>query len=257
MSLLAGQSAVVTAGAAGIGRALAETFLREGARVAVCDIDAAAVAEFGQAYPDAMAVIADVGDEAQMAAFLDAAAEAHGGPDIVCSNAGTGGPAAAIEDLSLDDWQGVLNSNLQGAFLTCRWAAARMKAQGKGCLILTSSTAGLFGYPLRTPYATAKWGIIGLMKSLAIELGPSGIRVNAICPGSVEGDRMDRVVANEARARGVSEDEVRGSYVANTSLRTWVSAQDIANMALFLASDAGTKISGQAIAVDGNTETKA
>ena len=159
--------------------------------------------------------------------------------------------------MSLADWQGVLSSNLQGAFLTSRWAAGQMKARGRGSLILTSSTAGLFGYPLRTPYATAKWGVIGLMKSLAIELGPSGIRVNAICPGSVEGDRMDRVVANEAMAKGVSAQEVRDAYVANTSLRTWISAQDIANMALFLASEAGSKISGQALAVDGNTETKA
>ncbi|MBT4077479.1 MAG: SDR family oxidoreductase, partial [Gammaproteobacteria bacterium] len=122
---------------------------------------------------------------------------------------------------------------------------------------LTSSTAGIMGYPFRSPYAAAKWAIVGICKTLAMELGSAGIRVNAICPGAVEGDRMDRVLANEAKARGISEDEVRASYVTGVSMKTWVSAQDIAASALFLASDAGAKISGQILSVDGNTETLA
>lgn len=132
-----------------------------------------------------------------------------------------------------------------------------MRAQGSGLIILTSSTAGLFGYPFRSPYAAAKWGIVGLTKTLAMELGEAGVRVNAICPGAVEGERMDRVVAKEAEARAMSEDEVRASYVTGVSMKTWVKPQDIANLAVFLASDQAAKISGQIMAVDGHTETLA
>ena len=255
MISLDGQTAVVTAGAAGIGRAMAETFMAAGAKVAICDVDPEAVSQFQSDHPDALARVADVTNEAQIGAFLEETAKL-GPPDIVCANAGIGGPASVIEDLSLEDWKDCLSVNLDGAFLTCRWAAAQMKPRGKGLVLLTSSTAGQFGYPFRSPYATAKWGIIGLMRTLAVELGPHGIRVNAICPGSVEGPRMDRVVANEARARGVSEADVRKAYVEGVSMKTWVSAQDIANTALYLASDLGAKVSGQDLAVDGHTENK-
>jgi NAD(P)-dependent dehydrogenase (short-subunit alcohol dehydrogenase family) len=174
---------------------------------------------------------------------------------VVAANAGIGGPAGAVEDISFEAWKSTLAVNLDGAFLTCRRAAPVLKAQGAGLLLLTASTAGLFGYPCRSPYAVAKWGIIGLMKTLAMELGPAGVRVNALCPGAVSGPRMDRVVANEAAARGISEAEVRALYVKGVSMKTWVEADDIADMALFLASDMGRKISGQAMAVDGHTET--
>ena len=121
-------------------------------------------------------------------------------------------------------------------------------------MVLTSSTSGQWGVPTRSPYVAAKWGILGLMKTLAMELGPSGVRVNAICPGAVEGDRMERVVAMEAAAKGQDADDVRALYAQGTSLRTWVTADDLADTVLFLTSDAGRKISGQAIAVDGHTE---
>ena len=241
----------VTAGATGIGGTLVRRFTEAGAQVAFCDVDASAVAAqlHGTGY------VADVTDEAAMAEIFTKIDAQLGGIDVVCANAGIGGPAGKIEDIALADWQATLNVNLTGAFLTCRWAAAQMRAQKSGLILLTSSTAGLFGYPYRSPYATAKWGVIGLMKTLAMELGPAGIRVNALCPGSVTGDRMDRVVANEAAARGIPEQDVRDSYVTGVSMKTWVSADDIADTALFLASDAGRKISGQAMAIDGHTET--
>ena len=176
---------------------------------------------------------------------------------MVAANAGIGGPAGAIEDLGLAEWRACLSVNLDGAFLTAQWAARVMKAQGAGLLLLTSSTAGLFGYPMRSPYATAKWGIIGLMKTLAMELGPFGVRVNALCPGAVEGPRMDRVVTAEARAHGEDEAAIRRRYVEGVSLKTWVTAEDVAAMAAFLASPIGAKISGQALAIDGHTETLA
>ena len=255
MKGLSGARVLITAGAAGIGRVMAERFQAEGARVAVCDVDAGAVADMQAANPGILARVADVTEEGAVDAFFDEVLAAFGGLDVVAANAGIGGPAGAIEDLTLGGWKDTLAVNLDGAFLTCRRAAPVLKAQGSGLLLLTSSTAGLFGYPYRAPYAVAKWGIIGLMKTLAMELGPSGVRVNALCPGAVSGPRMDRVVANEARARGVGEDEIRQLYVKGVSMKTWVEADDIADMALFLASDMGRRVSGQAMAVDGHTET--
>ncbi|MEO0763362.1 MAG: SDR family oxidoreductase, partial [Pseudomonadota bacterium] len=160
-----------------------------------------------------------------------------------------------VQTLSLEDWRACLAVGLDGTFLTARWAARVLGDQGSGLLLLTASTAGLHGYPGRLPYAAAKWGVIGMMKSLAMELGPSGVRVNALCPGAVEGPRMDRVVAAEAAAGGETEATARARYVQGVSLRSWVRAEDVASAALFLASSAGARISGQALAVDGHTET--
>ena len=248
---------VVTAGASGIGRAIAERFLSEGDRVAICDIDEAAVAEFATAWPEAMTAAADVTSETEMAAFLNAVEASWGGADVVCANAGTGGPAGWIEDLDYGEWQRCIATNLHGSFLTCRWAARVMRAERAGLIVLTSSTAGIAGYPLRSPYAAAKWALVGLTKTLAMELGPAGVRVNAVCPGAVEGPRMDRVVAMEASAQGVDEREVRRNHAAGVSMKTWVTAADVAGTVHFLASDAASRISGQVLAVDGHTETLA
>jgi len=245
----------ITGGGSGLGRMMAERFIAEGDRVAICDADHEAVQDFQTAHPDQIAMTADVTDEAEMAAFFDRIDRDWDGVDVVCANAGTGGPAGRIEDMSLADWNRCVEVNLSGAFLTCRWAAGRMRAAGQGLIVLTSSTAGQFGYPLRSPYATAKWGIVGLTKTLAMELGPAGVRVNAICPGAVEGDRMDRVVAMEAAASGLTEDVVRAQYVRGVSLRTWVTAEDVADTVLWLASPQAKRISGQIMAIDGHTET--
>ena len=242
----------VTAGAGGIGLTLARRFAEGGARVAVSDVDAEAVA----ALPGGIrGFAADVTDEAAMAEVFTTLDADWDGVDVVCANAGTGGPAGPIETLDLAGWRACLAANLDGAFLACRWAAAHMKRQGGGLILLTSSTAGLFGYPNRSPYATAKWGVIGLAKTLAMELGAYGVRVNALCPGAVEGPRMERVLAMEAAARGTTPEAMRQVYVQGTSLKTWVTADDVAEMALYLASPAGARISGQALAIDGHTET--
>ena len=251
------QRVLITGGASGIGLGLARRFAERGDRIALCDADGAAVAQAAKTLPDAICRQADVTDAAQMDAFLGEVEDAWGGVDVVCANAGTGGPAGLIEDLDFDAWQACLSVILNGAFLTCRWAARIMRAQKSGCIIVTSSTAGQWGYPYRAPYATAKWGLIGLTKTLAMELGPMGVRVNVICPGAVEGDRMDRVVAMEAKASNRPEQDVREQYVRGTSMRTWVTVDDLADTALFLASPAASKMSGQIIAIDGHTETNA
>jgi len=245
---------LVTGGASGIGRAIVEYFHKEKAQIAICDADAEAVETFLADFPDAIAEVCDVRNEAQMAAFFERVEAAWGGVDVVCANAGTGGPAGRIEELDFQAWQDCVGVNLFGAFLTCRWAAKVMKAQGSGMIAITSSTSGMFGVPYRSPYVAAKWGLVGLMKTLAMELGPFGVRVNAIAPGAVEGPRMERVLQMEAAADGRDIEEVRALYAEGTSMRTWVTGQDIAQMVGFLASDAASKVSGQLMAVDGHTE---
>ena len=246
---------VITGGASGIGARMAERFAEIGDQVAVCDASAEAVAEFAARNPGIRAVQADVRDEAQMDAFLGSVEDDWQGVDLVCANAGTSGPAGRIEEIGLREWQDCVAVNLFGAYLTCRWAARVMRAQGSGSIVMTSSTSGQWGHPNRSPYAAAKWGIIGLMKTLAMELGPAGVRVNAICPGAVEGPRMESVLQKEAEANGKEPDQIRREYADGTSMRTWVSADDIADTVLWLASPAASKISGQAIAIDGHTET--
>lgn len=242
---------VITAGASGLGLAMARAFADAGDRVVVCDVDGAAVATLPTGI---RGVQADVTDEAAMGAFIAGVEGDWGGADIVISNAGIGGPAGPIEALDFADWQRCLSVNLDGAFLTCRWAARVMRAQGSGVILLTSSVSGLFGFPWRTPYVAAKWGIVGLTKALASELGPAGVRVNAICPGAVEGPRMDRVIAMEAAAQSRSEADVRAGFTEGVALRRFVTAEEVAAMAVFLASPGAAAISGQAMAVDGHTE---
>ena len=221
----------------------------------ICDIDAEALAATKDAHPELGGSRTDVAHEGAVDAMFVAIEQTFGGLDVLVNNAGIAGPTGPIETLDPAEWRRCVAVNLDGAFLCARRAVPLLKAAGGGAIINISSTAGLMGYPLRTPYASAKWAVIGLTRSLAIELGPFGIRVNAICPGSVEGARMARVIEAEAAARGVSEEEVRQGYVRTTSLRSFISPEDIAAMALFLCSDLGASISGQAIAVDGNTET--
>lgn len=248
---------VITAAAQGIGRAMAEAFLAAGARVHICDLDAERLTAFSDAAPALGTTLADVAASDEVARLFAEAEDRLGGLDVLINNAGIAGPAGPIEDCALEDWRRTLAVGLDGAFHCLRQAVPLLKAAGAGSIINISSTAGLMGYPLRAPYTAAKWALVGLTKSLAVELGPFGIRVNAICPGSVDGPRMDSVIAAEAAARGRTPEQVRESYMRNVSLRTFIDARDIAETALFLASDAGAKISGQALAVDGHTESLA
>ncbi|MGB1389532.1 MAG: SDR family oxidoreductase [Paracoccaceae bacterium] len=241
---------LITAGASGIGRAMAEAFSASGAQVWVTDIDETALANCPDNWQRS---VANAADESDVAGIFQQIDTVWGGLDALCANAGIAGPTAAIEDIDLQDWRRCLSVNLEGAFLSAKYATRRLKAQGSGSIVLTSSTAGQYGYPFRAPYASAKWAVIGLMKTLSMELGPFGIRANAICPGAVEGPRMEGVLAREAAAKGMTRDAVYAGYAAGTSMGRFVEASDIANMAVFLASDAARLVSGQVIAVDGHT----
>ena len=240
---LSGKTALITAGASGVGRAMAAAFDAAGASVAIVDVDEAALAACPAHW---RRECFDVTDEPTIEEMLDDLSV-----DILCANAGVAGPTASVEDIALADWRACLAVNLDAAFLFAKHAAPQMKARGAGVMLFTSSTAGLHGYPQRSPYAAAKWAVIGLAKTLAMELGPHGVRANALCPGSVEGPRMDGVIAREAAAKGRSPAEIRQGYAAGTAMRTFVEARDVANMAVFLASDAARHVSGQAISVDG------
>ncbi|WP_300029049.1 SDR family oxidoreductase [uncultured Roseobacter sp.] len=238
---------LITAGASGIGRAMGEAFAAAGYAVAVTDVDKAAL----RACPDSWACYqADATDEAAMRGIIGG----MGALDVLCANAGIAGPTALVEDIDVTDWQRCISVNLEGAFLAAKHAIPAMKHAGRGAIVLTSSTAGLYGYPNRAPYAAAKWAVIGLMKTLAMELGPFGIRANAICPGAVEGPRMEGVLAREAAAKGMTRDAVYAGYAAGTSMKRFVTREEIAGMAVFLGSEAARSVSGQVIAVDGHTE---
>ena len=242
---------LVTAGASGIGRAIGEAFAEAGHEVWVTDVDAAALHGCPTDWHHS---VVDAADPAAMAELFAQIGTDWGGLDVLCANAGIAGPTALVEDVAWDDWKACVDVTLGGAFLSAKHAARMMKAQGAGAIVLTSSTAGIYGYPNRAPYAAAKWGVIGLMKTLAMELGPFGIRANAICPGAVEGPRMDGVLDREAAAKGMSRDAVYAGYAAGTSMKTFVEARDVAQMALFLGSNAARYVSGQVISVDGHTE---
>ena len=244
---------LVTAGGSGIGLVIAQAFAEAGDRVHVCDIDRSCL-EALSASSGIGTSVADVSDPDQVAALFDDVLGELGGLDVLVNNAGASGPTGPIESLSFDDWRRTMAVNLDGQFLCTRHAVPMLKTAGGGSIVNISSTAGLHGYPMRAPYSAAKWGVIGLTKTLAMELGPHDIQVNAICPGSVGGERMDRVVAAEARVRKVTEATVREGFLTQTSMKTFIDAGDVAALALFLCSDAGAKISGQALAVDGHTE---
>ena len=242
---------LITAGGSGIGRAMAEGFAAAGHQVWVTDVNADSLSDLPAGW---QASVVEAADEDSVAALFAEVREQWGGLDVLCANAGIAGPTALIEDIALEDWRKCVSVNLEGCFLAAKYAAPLMKSARAGSIIVTSSTAGQYGYPNRAPYASAKWAVIGLMKTLAMELGPYGVRANAICPGAVEGPRMEGVLEREAAAKGMSRDQVYEGYASGTSMRSFVEARDIANMAVFLGSDAARLVSGQVIAVDGHTE---
>ncbi|MFT5895125.1 MAG: NAD(P)-dependent dehydrogenase (short-subunit alcohol dehydrogenase family) [bacterium] len=252
--MVKGLRVLVTAGASGIGLAIAETMAREGARLYVCDISERALAACAAGHPDWGTSLCDVSQESQVAKLFKDVATELGGLDVLVNNAGIAGPTGGIESLSIDDWNQTIDVNLNAQFYCTRLAVPMLKQSANASIICLSSVAGRLGYAYRTPYAATKWAIIGLVKSLAIELGPHGIRVNALLPGIVEGPRIEQVISARASAVGVTHEEMTEEYINKVSLRKMVTAEDVANQALFLCSSLGARISGQPISICGNVE---
>lgn len=251
---LAGLRIAITAGAGGIGICIARALVKQGARVAICDVDATALDAAANELGAEVAVIADVSDEAQVAAFFEQIKTTMGGLDALVNNAGIAGPTGGVDEISLADWKRCIDICLTGQFLCTHFAVPMLKTAGGGAIVNISSAAGRFGYAYRTPYSSAKWGIIGFTQSLAKELGPSNIRANAILPGIIEGPRMEGVIADRAKQTGVSHAQMKADYLERISMRRMTPPEDVADMAAFLISDAGCNLSGQSFPVDGNVE---
>lgn len=251
---LEGQRVLVTAGASGIGLAIARGLAAQGARVAICDVDKPQLERAAVELGLDAACIADVTDPDALDQLFETVVSDFGGLDGLINNAGVAGPTAPIESIDDGAWRQCIDVCLTGQFLVSKRAVPLLKAAKSGAIVNMSSAAGKHGYALRTPYAAAKFGVIGLTESLAKELGPDNIRVNAILPGFVEGPRMDAVIASKAKATGKSVADMQTSYLKAVSMRRMVRAEDVANMVCFLLSHAGANISGQSLAVDGNVE---
>ena len=252
-----GLRVLVTAGASGIGLEIARSFVREGARVHLCDVDEAALSSVAASDPDVTRSRADVANRADVTRLFEEALHALGGLDVLVNNAGIAGPTARVDEISPEDWDRTLEVNITGQYNCVRLAVAHLCESDNASIINLSSAAGRFGFPLRSPYSASKWAVVGFTKTLAMELGSLGIRVNAILPGVVEGDRIRRVIGSKAQARGVSYEEMEDEFLRHVSLRTAVTPQQIADQIVFLCSPRGQTISGQAISIDGDTQSLA
>jgi NAD(P)-dependent dehydrogenase (short-subunit alcohol dehydrogenase family) len=231
-----GRTAVVTGGMQGIGAAIVKRLKASGAEVVVWDLDGSPKV--------------DVSDPSSIQLALKNVKKV----DVLVNNAGIAGPTGKVEEIAAEDWERCIAVDLNGMFYCTRRAMPLIKQAGGGSVINLSSVAGRLGFPMRTPYAAAKWAVVGFTKSLAIEAGPEKVRVNCIQPGNVEGERIDRVIDAKAKALGIRAEEMKNRLLDTVSLRTFVSPQDIANMALFLATDAGRHITGQALSVCGDVQ---
>jgi len=249
------QNVLVTAGASGIGREIARAFAASGARVFVCDIDRAGLDALAAEIPGLGAAVCDIASRTDVASMVARAAVTLGGIDVLVNNAGVPGPTAAVEDVDMDEWERVVDVNLNGTFNVTRLAIPHLKRSAAGSIIMLSSVAGRFGYPHRAAYSTTKWGLIGLTKTLSIELGEHGIRVNAIAPGAVGGPRFERVLESRAKQSGQSIETVAEAAFHAQSIKGPVDARDVAALAVFLASSRAKFISGATLPIDGDRQT--
>ena len=245
---------LITAGASGIGRAIVMHFVTQNYHVHVCDVDQIAIDTLNRDMPNVSTTCADLTKLSDVDLVFEDLLRQWGRLDILVNNVGISGPTAVVEDILPEQWNETISTDLNSIFYVTRKAVPLLK-ESKGNMINMSSNAGLFGCPLRSPYAAAKWAIIGLTKTWAMELGAFGVRVNAICPGSVTGPRIDKVIEVDAQTRDISAESVRQSYLQQNSLGVFVEADDIAQTVDFLCSKGAQHISGQAIPIDGHTET--
>ncbi|VTX93719.1 SDR family oxidoreductase [Acinetobacter ursingii] len=244
----------ISAGGSGIGRCIAEAFLKQGDDVFVCDINQQSLQQFKQDYPQLQIAYCDLGQMNAIQPMFETAMQALGGLDILVNNTGISGPTVAADELSFEDWTQVLNLNLNSTFMMTKLAIPYLKQSDSGVIINLSSIAGRMGYPFRLAYSTSKWGIIGFTKTLSMELGAFDIRVNAVLPGAVDGERVQRVLQARADAMNISLEEVTQNALANQSLKQFVNPKHIADLCVFLASDSASSISGQLLPIDGDKQ---
>ncbi len=249
-----GLRVLVTAGANGIGRAIARRFVDEGAKVHTCDVDESALSALAASDPAIMSTRCDVSDRAAVKNLFADAVTRLGGLDVLVNNAGIAGPTSKVEDMNPEDWDRCLEICLTGQFNCTRLAVPLLRQSRNASIVNVSSVAGRLGFAMRAPYAAAKWGVIGFTKSLSIELGPDNIRVNAILPGLVAGDRQRRVLEAKAQQRGISYAEMERIAFSYTSIKDYVTPEQIADQILFMCSPRGKTISGQAISICGDTQ---
>lgn len=255
---ISGLRVLVTAGAGGIGLGTANTFLREGAKVHVCDIDREALDNLKKTAPGATSSFCDVSDRDQVARMVDEAVNNLGGLDCLINNAGIAGPTGRVDEIDPIEWEQCLNICITGQFNVARVAIPHLKSSKQHPSIINfSSAAGKFGFPMRSPYAAAKWGVVGFTKTLAMELGANGIRCNAIQPGPVDGARIRSVIDAKARALNISFDEMQSRMVANQSIKSLIPPQELCDLTVYLASPLASTISGQDISVDGDMQSLA
>ena len=250
---ISGLRVMISAGAAGIGLGIARAFAREGARVHLCDVDDVALAALAQTDPGLTWTRCDVASRSDVSRFFEEGLARLGGLDCLVNNAGIAGPTGRVEDIDPEAWDRCLAIDLTGQFNCVRLAVPPLRQSENASIMNVSSLAGRLGFPMRTPYAAAKWGVIGLMRSLAMELGADGIRVNALLPGIVAGERQQRVLDAKAKARGLSFADMERLAFSYTSLKEYVTPEQLADLVVFVASPRGRMISGQALSVCGDT----
>lgn len=252
---LAGKSAIITGGGKGIGRAIALLFAKEGAQVLLNGTTKEAIEavaeEINQSGARALAYQADIANEENVKQMISTALSEFGKIDILVNNSGIAGPTAPIVSVSLEDWQRTFDVNLTGTFLCTKYALPGMIEQKSGCVLNITSVGGLGGYPFRSPYSASKWGMIGFTKTLALEVGRYNINANAIAPGPVRGARIEAVLQKRAEQAGRSYEEMEHEMLAGAALNRMVENEDIAAMALFLASEEGRNITGETFNISG------
>lgn len=251
---LDGLRVIVTAGAGGIGKAIVELFLQEGARVFVCDIDPMSLDRLVAEFPAVGICQCDVSDDASVARMFEDAIRFLGGLDCLVNNAGSVGPTKPTAEISAKEWERCVQINLSSAFLCTNQALPHLCHSSNASIVSISSAAGRLGYPNKAPYAAAKWGIIGFMKTVSIEYGPQGIRCNCVLPGPVDNATMEEMVAKKAELAGTSHFEQKQKYLALASLKSFAKADEVADLVVFLSSQRARSISGQAIGIDGDLQ---
>ncbi len=248
---------IISAGASGIGLAIAKVCLSRGAYVYLCDINNKSLNKLNK-HPlinkKLFTFYCDAADETQVMDLFKKISKKTKKIDALINNVGIAGPTGSLEKLKSQDWERTIQVDVNSHFYFTKKTIPLLKKSKNGSIINISSTAGILGFPLRSPYAASKWAIIGITKTLAMELGKFNIRVNAVCPGSIKGERMKRVIRDKAKFTRVSSKRIEKDFISMSSMKKWILEEDIGKMCAFLISDDSSKVSGQVISVDGNTE---